>query len=264
MSAPKIRLRNVVKTFPAREGRSGGEKPFLAVDGVSFELDEGERVAIIGATGCGKSTCLNIINGLTPIDAGQVEVDGVDPYHEFVALRRKIAVVFQTDRLLPWRTALDNAAVGLEILGQSKPAREQLAREWLARLDLAGFEHRYPHELSGGMRQRVSLARAFALDPSILLLDEAFGHLDEVTARRLRNDFLALVTTIDEHRRSGTTVVFVTHNIEEAIEVGNRVIALDRPARVLADIRIDELTRSDPLRVKEHRERLVSIIGQVL
>ncbi|MFQ5827591.1 MAG: ABC transporter ATP-binding protein [Candidatus Methylomirabilia bacterium] len=260
----KIRLDNVIKAFRVRDVQSGREKEFVAVNGVSFAVGEGERVALIGATGCGKSTCLNIINGLIPVSSGRVEVDGVDPYAEFAQLKRKIAVVFQTDRLLPWRTALDNAAVGLEILGYSKQARQDLTREWLAKLGLESFENRYPHELSGGMRQRVSLARAFALDPSILVLDEAFGHLDEVTARRLRNDFLQLVTTIDEHKRAGTTVVFVTHNIEEAIEVGNRVIALDRPARVLTEMRIDREARSDLALAKEYRQKLVATIGDVL
>lgn len=263
MSA-KIRLDHVVKTFPARDTQSGQEQGFVALGDLSFTVQEGERVALIGTTGCGKSTCLSVINGLIPVSSGRVEVDGVDPYQEFVRLKRKIAVVFQTDRLLPWRTALDNAAVGLEILGYSKQDREQLTREWLDKLGLGGFENRYPHELSGGMRQRVGLARAFALDPSILLLDEAFGHLDEVTARRLRSDFLELVTSIDEHKQSETTVVFVTHNIEEAIEVGNRVIAFDRPARVLVDISIGREVHSNAALAKEYREKLVGIIGEVL
>ncbi|MFQ5850660.1 MAG: ABC transporter ATP-binding protein [Candidatus Binatia bacterium] len=262
MPRDKIVLDQVTKTFPQAGPNQGRQGEFVAVEGLSFAVKEGERVAIIGRTGCGKSTCLNLINGLIPVTSGKVMVDGLNPYTEFMKLKGRIATVFQNDRLLPWRSTLENAKIGLQILEYPREEQERITMDWLRKVGLKGFEHSYPHMLSGGMKQRVNLARAFALDPSILLLDEAFGHLDEVTAKQLRSDFLNLVTSVDETKRAGTTVFFVTHQIEEAIEVASRIIVLAKPARLLADMYIEQEAKSDLRLANEYRAKLVKIIGE--
>jgi NitT/TauT family transport system ATP-binding protein len=141
-----------------------------------------------------------------------------------------LATVFQQDRLLPWRSALDNVRLPLELLGCERHEQTKRATAWLERLGLKGFEGAYPHELSGGMRQRVALARAFVIEPALLLADEAFGHLDEVTSAALRKSF------VDLARTEGNTAVVVTHQLEEAIELGGRILVFGKPGRILADI----------------------------
>ncbi len=144
----------------------------------------------------------------------------------------RIATVFQQDRLLPWRSALDNAKLPLELIGMAEEEQRDRALTWLNRLGLGSFTNAYPHELSGGMRQRVAIARAFAVQPDILLADEAFGHLDEVTAAELRETFLALA------RECGSTAILITHQLEEAITVGDRVAVFGKSAKLLADIHV--------------------------
>ena len=221
-SEPVIRFRDVSKVFPRPDGR--GE--FTAVDKLSFDIRRGEIVAVLGKTGCGKSTMFNIVAGLIEPSAGEARVVGHNPFSEFNFFRGKIGIVFQGDRLMPWRTALDNVLLGLQILDVGSNQAEQTARQWLTRLGLAGHEHDYPHALSGGMRQRVSIARAFAVDPEILLCDEPFSSLDEMTARDLRAEFVRLV------RQNNKTAVFITHQISEAMEIGDRVLVFHRPARI--------------------------------
>jgi len=153
-----------------------GRRTFEAIEDLSFDINSGELVSVVGKTGCGKSTTLSIILGLEKPTRGRVTIDGSEPYNDFDSFRGKLSAVFQTDRLLPWRTALENARVGLEILQLGKKEQLDRARYWLDKLGLAGFDNAYPHELSGGMRQRVGIARAFSVDPEILLCDEAFGH----------------------------------------------------------------------------------------
>lgn len=201
----------------------------LAVDRLSFSVHAGERVAILGRTGAGKSTVLNLLVGNLKPDAGSVRVDGLDPYHQHRALQGRIGMAFQTPNLLPWRTAQGNARIGLEILGHPKEYCDQVARQWLERMHLGGAEHLYPSQLSGGMRQRTSLARAFAIQPKLIMLDESFSALDEVTARNLRADFLALCQ--DSH----TTALLVTHSIEEAFYLATRVLVFGSPAVILAE-----------------------------
>ena len=219
---PVIRFRDVSKIFPRPDGR--GE--FTAVDKLSFEIGQGEIVAVLGKTGCGKSTMFNIVAGLIEPSAGEARVVGHDPFREFDFFRGKIGIVFQGDRLMPWRTALANVLLGLQILDTEPEQAEETARQWLTRLGLSGHEHDYPHALSGGMRQRVSSARAFAVEPEILLCDEPFSSLDEMTARDLRAEFVRLV------RQSNKTAVFITHQITEAMEIGDRVLVFHRPARI--------------------------------
>src|SRR6185436_5338194 len=146
----------------------------------------------------------------------------------------KIATVFQQARLLPWRSALDNARLPLELIGLPESEQRERARSWLERLGLGAFVDAYPHELSGGMRQRVAIARAFAVEPDILLADEAFGHLDEVTAAELRETFLKLA------RECGSTAILITHQLEEAISVGDRIVVFGKSAKLLADIHVNQ------------------------
>ena len=226
---PVIQFENVSKTFPRPDGR--GE--FTAVDKLSFEIAKGEIVAVLGKTGCGKSTMFNIVAGLIEPSGGKATIVGHDPFREFDFFRGKIGIVFQGDRLMPWRTALDNVLLGLQILDADPERAKGIAHQWLTRLGLAGHETDYPHALSGGMRQRVSIARAFAVDPEILLCDEPFSSLDEMTARDLRAEFVRLV------RQSNKTAVFITHQINEAMEIGDRVLVFNRPARIAYEARLD-------------------------
>ena len=226
---PVIRFREVIKVFPRPDGRGS----FVAVDRLSFEIARGEIVAVLGKTGCGKSTMFNLLAGLIEPTEGEVRVIGHDPFREFDFFRGKIGIVFQNDRLMPWRTAIDNVILGLEILNTEPSKAKATAERWLARLGLSGHENDYPHALSGGMRQRVSIARAFAVEPDILLCDEPFSSLDEMTARDLRAEFVRLV------RQNGNTAVFITHHINEALTIGDRILVFHRPARIAFEARID-------------------------
>lgn len=232
---PVIRFKDVSKTFRRPDGRGD----FVAVDKLSFEIAKDEIVAVVGKTGCGKSTMFNIVAGLIEPSAGEAKVVGHDPFREFAFFRGKIGIVFQNDRLMPWRSALDNVRLGLQILNVDPKQANETARGWLARLGLSGHENDYPHALSGGMRQRVSIARAFAVDPEILLCDEPFSALDEMTARDLRAEFVRLV------RQSNKTAVFITHQINEAMEIGDRVLVFHRPARIAYEARLNASTSED-------------------
>ncbi|MDR7481430.1 MAG: ATP-binding cassette domain-containing protein [Armatimonadota bacterium] len=225
----------------------------VAIDRLDFTVRQGEVVAIVGRTGCGKSTFLHILIGLEWPSAGAVEIDGLTPYGDFAAFRGRIAAVFQQDRLLPWRTVLHNVELGLEILGVEPGRRREVAEAWLDRLGLGQFLGAFPGELSGGMRQRVALARAFAVNPEILVADEAFGHLDEVTSAQIRQDFLSLA------RAEGKTVFLVTHQIEEALAVGERVLVFGRPATVLADVRPDALAGGDRAAARERIQGMLNL-----
>jgi len=242
---PLIELARVSKRF-------GNQ---LAVDQLSFEVHHGEIVALLGKTGAGKSTVMNMLMGTIACDEGGVRVAGVDPFREFRALKGKLAVSFQTDRLLPWRTALDNAALGLQILGRARPEARQIARQWLARVKLEGAEDKYVHELSGGMRQRVSLARALAVDPEIVLLDESFSQLDHVTSQTLRRDFSQIV------RQVGKTCVFVTHRIDDALEMADRILVLAAPARLAIEESISEAQRLDAAFLAQVHARIARAMG---
>ena len=182
-----IHLQRVTKVF----GKRGSQAEYRAVDGLDLDVRPGQMLAILGKTGCGKSTIFNMIAGLTEPTTGTVRVSGRDPFADFDAFRGKMAIVFQSDRLLPWRTAIQNVELGLEMLDEPVAERRATAQLWLTKLGLGGHEHDYPHALSGGMRQRVSIARAFATNANILLCDEPFSALDEfdrrAIARRVRS-----------------------------------------------------------------------------
>ena len=224
--------------------RTGGQA-IVAIDRLDLHIAPREIVAIVGQTGCGKSTFFDLLIGLEHPTEGAIRIGGRTPYGDFDHFRGRIATVFQQDRLLPWRSSLDNVKLPLELLGV--PEAEQRARSlaWLERLGLARFVDAYPRELSGGMRQRVAIARAFVVQPSLLLADEAFGHLDEVTAAELRDTFAALA------RESGSTAVLITHQLEEAIAVGDRIVVFGKSATLLADIRVADWPVSEHAALRE-------------
>ena len=212
-----------------------------ALDGVSFDVPEGELTSIIGPSGCGKTTTLKIIAGLVEPTSGTVEVDGVP----VSAPGPDRAFVFQDFALMPWATVLRNAAFGLELRGVPRREREDAAREYVEKVGLSGFEDAYPHQLSGGMRQRVGLARALAVDADILLMDEPFASVDEQIRRQFQEDLLRLLG--DERK----TVIFVTHSIEEAVYVSDQIVILTRgPSRVSNIVRpgVDRSGGSDSIR----------------
>jgi len=248
MANPVIRFQDVSKVFY----RANGRGDLMAVERLSLDVAQGEIVAVLGKTGCGKSTMFNLIAGLIEPTSGTVSVSGHDPFRDFEFFRGKIGIVFQGDRLMPWRTALANVLLGLEILDAEASEAEVVARGWLERLGLRGHENDYPHALSGGMRQRVSIARAFAVEPEILLCDEPFSSLDEMTARDLRAEFVRLV------RQNGKTAVFITHQIGEAMEIGDRVLVCHRPARIAFEARMTEAAREG------QRQRIHEKILEVL
>jgi len=225
-SQPIISLQQVSKSF----GKPGAVSSYVAVDRLDLQIGQGQMLALLGKTGCGKSTIFNMIAGLTEPSSGDVTVDGRNPFRDFDSFRGKIAIVFQGDRLLPWRTAVQNVELGLEMLDVPAAQRRESAMRWLSTLGLRGHEHDYPHALSGGMRQRVSIARAFATDANILLCDEPFSALDEMTGRTLRAEFARLV------KENGKTAVFITHSISEALEIGDRIVVLKRPANIAVDL----------------------------
>lgn len=213
----------------------------VAVNNLAFSVGDEEVVAVLGQTGAGKSTVLNLILGQIKATTGTVVVDGCDPYANYYALRGKVAVSFQTDRLLPWRTARENVELGLEILGRPEKTRRSLAAEWLNRLKLSVAHHdKYPQQLSGGMRQRVSLARALVIDPDLILLDESFSQLDHVTSKALRTDFLSLVKGLRK------TCVLVTHRIDDALEMADRIVVLAVPGEIKLELALSDATRNDP------------------
>jgi NitT/TauT family transport system ATP-binding protein len=214
----------ITKAFVTAEG------PLTAVDDVSFGVAPGEFVSVIGPSGCGKSTLFNIIGGLVGDYQGRVTVDGaaVTGPHESVGM------VFQEESTFPWRTVLENVAFPLEIAGVDKVQRHERARHFVTLVGLAGFERRYPAELSGGMRQRVAIARTLASNPRILLMDEPFASLDEQTRVLLGDKVLKIQQELKQ------TTLLITHNLTEAVQLSDRVIVMTyRPGRVKRVVAID-------------------------
>jgi ABC-type nitrate/sulfonate/bicarbonate transport system ATPase subunit len=214
-----VEVRGVSKSFPRQRG--GGALQVL--NDVSFSLDAGTFVCLVGPSGCGKSTLLRIIDGLIPPDSGEVIIGGQKVRGP--SLDR--GFVFQQFNLLPWRTVVGNVEFGLENLGVKKHDRRRRALEVIKLVDLEGFETYYPSQLSGGMQQRVGLARAIAVEPAILLMDEPFGSVDDQTRMLLQDELLKL------WEQAQKTVIFVTHDIEEALYLGDRIVVMcARPSRI--------------------------------
>ena len=211
-----VELQNVSKFYDS------GQR-LHALHEVSFGVGEGEFVSIVGPSGCGKSTLLKIIAGLDKPSSGEVKFRG----GTICGPHSKISLVFQAFGLFPWRTVLENVEYGLEMQRVPKQERRELARDYLGMVGLSGYEHMYPKQLSGGMRQRVGIARALAVEPEVVLMDEAFSAIDEVTADVLRDEVAEI------HKHTGKTFVLVTHNLSEAIELADKVVVLSsRPAKV--------------------------------
>jgi NitT/TauT family transport system ATP-binding protein len=222
-----IQCDEVSLTYSARSGA-----PIEALRDVTFRVAPRKVTAIIGPSGCGKSTLLQIIRGLMPPSAGQIRF--VDENAGGRAAKPRMATVWQGFNLFPWRTVADNVGFGLELRGMSRQERSGRVRRGLMLVDLAGFDGKYPRQLSGGMRQRVGLARALVMEPDVLLLDEPFGALDAQTRLVLQEQLARLVET------TGTTAILVTHSIEEAILLADTILVMTaRPGRIAAKIAVD-------------------------
>jgi NitT/TauT family transport system ATP-binding protein len=223
--APAVGLAGVAVAFRLAERTT-----FTAVEGASLAIADGEFVAIVGPTGCGKSTLLNVAAGLLAPSAGSVTVFGAP----LVGRNAQAGYLFQADALFPWKTALDNIAIGLDVAGVAVAAANERAREWLARVGLSGFATRYPHMLSGGQRKRVGLAQVLIRDPKILLMDEPFGPLDAQT-RQIMGNLLLDLWSADRK-----AVLFVTHDLEEAIALSDRVVIMSAgpAARIIGDWKV--------------------------
>ena len=236
-----VEIRGVSKSFHKTVKDRTTEIKALA--DVSLAIRENEFVSIIGPSGCGKTTLLKMIDGLIPCDSGKIVIDG----KQITGPGPDRAVVFQSFALLPWRTVLANVEFSLELRQTSKEERTKTARDYLKRVGLADFENHYPHELSGGMQQRAGLARALAVNPSILLMDEPFGAVDAQTRQLLQEELLEL------WQRERKTVIFITHSMDEAVYLSDRVVVMTpRPGRVaeildvpLARPRLSEEVRRD-------------------
>ena len=213
----------------------GVGKDFLipVIDSVSFTVDAGDFVCVLGPNGCGKTTLLRILGGIEPATRGRVTLDG-EPIVAHRPHARRVGVVFQEDRLLPWKTLRDNVELVLRPLGVPPAERRARADRYLKLVGLGGFEHYHPGRVSGGMRQRAAIARALAIEPDVLLMDELFGALDAQNRRIMQREVRRI------WRETGRTIVFVTHSIEEAVEIGTTLVMLSaRPSRIRALIRND-------------------------
>jgi NitT/TauT family transport system ATP-binding protein len=218
-----LKVSRVYKFFKARDSSERGVRAMKVLDDISLDVGRGEFISLLGASGCGKTTLLRIMAGLLRPDRGSVHVNE----QPVQAPRRDVCMVFQNFGLLPWRSVLSNAAFPLELDGMDRGKREAMAAEYLGLVGLSGFERHFPHELSGGMQQRVGIARALVRKPLILLMDEPFAALDAQTREKLQEDFLAIWNQLK------TTVVFVTHAIDEALVLSDRIVVLSsRPGRV--------------------------------
>jgi nitrate ABC transporter ATP-binding subunit len=227
LTRPKIEIRGVSKTYASEHG------PVLALRGTDLTVNEGEFVSIVGPSGCGKSTLLYVVGGFLAAD-GEVAIDGAP----IKGPGTDRGVVFQEYALFPWLTVHDNIAFGLERQGAATAEREKTVNRLVKVIGLAGFEKRYPRELSGGMKQRVAIARTLACDPAILLLDEPFGALDALTRAHLQDSVMEI------HGRLGNTVIMITHDVDEAVLLSDRIVMMTNgPAARIGDILKVDLER---------------------
>src|SRR3954467_5058712 len=219
--APKIAITGLYKTFATRTG------PFTALDAISLDIARGSFCTIVGPSGCGKTTLLRILAGLEPARAARAPITADDP------TKPTNAMVFQGDSIFPWMTVWNNAAYGLRMRGAPKAQIRDVVGHYLDRTGLLPFADRYPHQLSGGMKQRVSIARAFATDPEVLLMDEPFSALDEQNRTLLQEELLR-IWDVDKK-----TVVFITHSVDEAVTMGDRIVVMTaHPGRIKALVEV--------------------------
>ncbi len=219
----KLSVSGLTKSFNTRG------KPLVVLEDISFEVRSGEFFVIVGQSGCGKTTLLRIIQGLEQA-TGEIKLDG----RPLAGPGPDRGFVFQHDSLFPWRTALRNVTFGPELQGRPRAQADREAHEIISLVGLAGFEHHYPYELSGGMRQRVNLARAFAVNPDILLMDEPFAALDALTRETMQQELVRIAG------EAGKTVLFITHQIDEAVLLADRIAVLTaRPGRLARIIDVD-------------------------
>ena len=238
---PIVQVKNIKKVYP------GGVE---ALSDISLDFPTGKLTTLLGPSGCGKTTLLKIIAGLLQPSSGEVLVDG----RPITGPGPERAFVFQDFALMPWATVIRNAAFGLELAGVNRSEREAVAEKYLHTVGLKGFENKYPHELSGGMRQRVGLARALAVNAKVLLMDEPFSAVDEQTRRKFQEDMISLVK--DEKK----TFIFVTHSIEEAVYVSDRIVLLHRrPSRVSQIIEPQISRHLDPEMIRRQPEYLDAV-----
>jgi NitT/TauT family transport system ATP-binding protein len=237
-----IQGRNVNLTF-----RPPNRGPVRALQNFDIDIEEGEFLSIVGPSGCGKSTFLNVLLGLIRPDSGDVRMQN----KPITGPGTDRAMVFQEFGLLPWRTVQHNVELGLELKGMAAQARHQVSQPLIEMTGLAGFESHYPHELSGGMKQRVGLARALATDPNVLLMDEPFAALDALTRRRMQGELLQLWAD------TRFTMLFVTHSIPEAVLIGNRILLLSpHPGQVKGELNSDGSDPPDPASGRKLSDRI--------
>jgi NitT/TauT family transport system ATP-binding protein len=252
-TSPAVRLAGVEKVFPVK-----GDQPTVALTSIDLEIGQREFVSLIGPSGCGKSTLLRVVGDLIAPTSGTAEVNGKSAHQ--ARLDRDYGMVFQAPVLFDWRTVEANVRLPLEVTGYPKGERDALVRQKLELVELGGFMNHYPHQLSGGMQQRVAIARALALQPSLLLMDEPFGALDEMTRERLNSELL------DIWGETGTTVIFVTHSIPEAVFLSARVVVMSpRPGRIAETIDIDlPYPRDESTREEDRYYELVTEVREAL
>ena len=246
----RLEYRNVTMRFAA----TGGRGVLTAVRGVSFSVRDREVVSLIGPSGCGKSTLLNIGSGLAAPSEGAAFVDG----ERVEGANTQVAFMLQKDLLLPWRTVAQNVMFGVEIQGLPLAERRKRAQALLAKLNLAEFSNHYPHQLSGGMRQRVALARTLAVDPHVLLLDEPFSAVDAQTRMVLQRD---LAQTL---KQAGKTALLITHDLLEAVTLSDRVLVMSRrPGTIIDEIVIDMPQRDNPI-ARRHDAKVNDYVARLM
>jgi NitT/TauT family transport system ATP-binding protein len=250
MSVVRLEYRNVTMRFKETAGRG----TLVALRGVSFCVRDGEVVSLIGPSGCGKSTLLNIGSGLAAPSEGMALVDGV----RVEGPHAQVAFMLQKDLLLPWRTVDENVMFGVEIQGLPLAQRKQRAQKLLANFNLAEFSNHYPHQLSGGMRQRVALARTLAVDPHVLLLDEPFSAVDAQTRMVLQRD---LAQTLQQAQK---TALLITHDLLEAVTLSDRVLVMSRrPGTIIDEIAVDLPHRDDPI-ARRHDPKVNDYVARLM
>ena len=243
-------IRDLNQSFPRDDGSR-----LVVLDHLSFEVQDKEFVCILGSSGCGKTTLLRLIAGLDEAQAGSIILDG----EEIRGPNPKVGMVFQEYSLFPWRTVNDNIAFGLEMKGMGKEERYRIAEKYLDLVNLSQFRTSYPSELSGGMRQRVAVTRALALDPVLLLMDEPFGALDAQTRNMLQKELLEI------WEKTKKTIIFITHSVDEAVFLADRIIVLTpRPGRICQIFPIELKRPRDRTSVEfaQVRRQVLDLIGQ--